>query len=824
MCALWLAFIALQSSAQRTRIEGRVTDGTTLEPLPFVTVAFQGGNVGTVTDTLGYFTLETGRAFDSLVVSLVGYHKQVLPVAGGTTEYIDVELFASAIQMDMFTVRPGENPAFAVLRKVIARKEENRPEHLSAYRMEAYHRVRFDLNNFTDKIKRNVLLRPFDYLWDYGDTTTDGVRYLPILLTESSEEHYYRRDPPARKQVVKGRRVVKFFKAPRISAFVEDMYVDPDLYQNYVELLEHPFPSPINDHYRRNYDYLLTDSGLVLNGRTCYHITFKPKGRSDVAFTGDMYIDEATYALVQADLAFSIEANINFVRNYWIRQNYGRVDDRQWFLLKSQVLADFTVVENSAEMTGFYGRKTTEFRNIRMDEPLSDRFYAGVDAVVIEDGALERDSAFWQAARGDTLALTPEEKGVEEMVGRMNTDPRWVRLMNLGKMVGSGWLPWGPVDLGHVFTFYSFNRVEGPRFKLGLRTNERFSKRIVLGGHVAYGLWDERFKGGGDVLLHLARAGSKRWSVGANYRYDLVQQGRTGNMIPLDHILTSAIRISGREQRMLVDDRKAYAERQWCTGFTTRVGVYRKEQMALGGLFQERRAEGDTVAVAGYTSAGAELVVRYAWGAKNLPGSFHEVDRSLYFLKYPMVTFELVTGFKDLWGGQFDLRSYKLKMEHQVRMNKAGFLNILAEGGAIDGSVPYPLLHTPDGNPLVLNDNHAFNTMNYLEFVSDRYVSLQLEHHFEGLLLNKVPWLRRLKLREFLLAKGYYGTWSEADRTGPYLLGEGMRTLDRPYTEVGFGIENILKLARVDFLWRLDHLDGPKVLPFVVKPSFYLRF
>ena len=121
------------------------------------------------------------------------------------------------------------------------------------------------------------------------------------------------------------------------------------------------------------------------------------------------------------------------------RQNYGRVDDRQWFLLKSQVLADFTVVENSAEMTGFYGRKTTEFRNIRMDVPLSDRFYAGVDAVVIEDGALERDSAFWQAARGDTLALTPEEKGVEEMVGRMNTDPRWVRLMNLGKMVGSGW-------------------------------------------------------------------------------------------------------------------------------------------------------------------------------------------------------------------------------------------------------------------------------------------------------------------------------------------------------------------------------------------------
>lgn len=809
--------------AQRTRIYGRVLDAATAQPLPFAVAVFKGSNVGADADSSGRFILETSRSFDSLEVSMFGYRTQVLSVSVGVTEEMDVELEPNATELGTaVVVRPDENAAFRILREVIAHKPDNRPARLNAYEYGLYHRVRFDLNQFTEKAKRNLFLRPFDYIWDYADTTAEGVNYLPMLLTESSEERFYRKEPLARKEVVHGRRTVKFFKAPRITEFVEDMYIDPDIYENYVLILDHAFPSPINDHYRRNYDHKLYDSTYVVDGYPCYRIDFKPKGRSDVAFTGTIYIHDSTFAVVQVDLAFSIEANINFVRNYWLRYNYQWVDSAQWFLRKSQVLADFTVVENSKEMTGFFGRKTTEVRDIVMDRPRDDDFYAGIDPVVMDAQALERDSTWWQLARRDPL--TQEEKGLEEMVGRMNNDPKWKRIVSASKVVAEGWLPAGPVDIGNVFTFYSFNTTEGNRVKLGSRTNDRFSKRVELSGYGAYGFDDQRWKGGAEGQWHFAVQHSKRWSLGARYRNDLVQQGRSPYMIALDHVLTSPIRIAGAERRMLVEESEGWLEREWFTGFTSRAGVYRTQMAPLGYDFRRTTTEGDTVNLGNVASAGAKLVMRFAWGAKKLPADFHDADRTLFFLKYPMITVEVTSGIKGFLDGGFDHQSYKVKVEHQLRANKWGYLNILAEAGIIEGEVPYPLLHSPEANPLLLNDDHAFNLMNYLEFAADEYAALQLEHHFEGLFLNKIPFVRRLKLREFIVGKVFYGALRNTNVNGPYLLGDGMAPLDHPYTEAGFGIENILKIARVDFIWRLDHLGGENVLPFIVKPSFYLRF
>lgn len=207
-----------------------------------------------------------------------------------------------------------------------------------------------------------------------------------------------------------------------------------------------------------------------------------------------------------------------------------------------------------------------------------------------------------------------------------------------------------------------------------------------------------------------------------------------------------------------------------------------------------------------------------------MPADLNDANRRLFFLKYPMVTFEYQGGMKGFLAGDYDHHLYTLRLEHQLRANKWGYLNIIAEGGTVQGQVPYPLLHTPGGNPLLLNDDHAFNLINYLEFVSDEHVTLMLEHHFEGFFLNKVPLLRKLKLREFIIGKAFYGTLRAENSAGPYRLNEGTGALATPYYEFGFGIENILKLARVDFIWRTDHLGADDVLPFIVKPSFYLRF
>jgi hypothetical protein len=233
----------------------------------------------------------------------------------------------------------------------------------------------------------------------------------------------------------------------------------------------------------------------------------------------------------------------------------------------------------------------------------------------------------------------------------------------------------------------------------------------------------------------------------------------------------------------------------------------------------------DTSNLANILSAGLRFNFRFAWGETDMYATFGSDGKRLFFDKYPAISVEVLTGFKGLWGAQFDYQHYKLKLEYQLRANKWGYLNILGEGGIINGNVPFPLLHTPNANPLLLNDDHSFNLMNYIEFISDRYVSLHLEHHFEGLLFNKIPGVRKLKLREFVFGKIYSGWLSDQNQNGEYLLPKTTQlNMGYPYAEVGFGIENILKIARIDFTWRINYMDNSNALQFIVKPSFYFRF
>lgn len=821
---LSVLFSSTTVSAQKvTKIFGNVTDASTKQPIPFANVVFTRTSIGTLTDTTGSFVLETKRKVDSLSVSLIGYRTQTITVNRGVTEEIEILLSPNSYELDMVEVRPGENPAFKILRKVIANKPENTPESLDAYKYEAYHRVQFDLNNFTEKIKKNLFLRPFDYMWENTDTTEDGINYLPMLLTESSEEHYFRKKPRVKKEVVKGRRTFKFFQAPKIMEFVQDMYIDPNIYDNYVVILDRSFPSPINDYYKRNYNFVL-DSGIhVIDNHPSHHIYFKPKGKSDVAFTGDMYIDTASYAVVQVDLEFSVEANINFVRNYWIQQQYSFVDSTQWFLTKSRVIGDFTVIENAKDMTGFFGKKTTEIREIKINQPEKPSFYSTIDPIIIEDSAYVRDDAFWTQARRDTF--TTEQQNLVKMIDRMNNDPKWKLLIGGLKLLADGWIPFRQIDIGNVFTFYSWNPIEESRVKLGFRTNNKFSDQVKLAGYLAYGIGDNRFKGGGEASFIFPGKLTRRWMLGISYRNDLFQQGRSPHLVPLDHVITSFGPISGKQKRTMLENYTAYIERQWFTGLSSRLSLFQDNFSPLNAPFRKTTENTlDTTNVERVSTAGFKLNLNFGWGENNLPATFEQLNAPFFFRKYPLVSFEVAVGIKDFLNSQFNYQHYKLKLEYQLRANKAGYLNILAEGGIINGNLPYQLLHVPNGNPLLFNDDRGFNLMNYMEFVSDRYVSLQLEHHFNGLLFNLIPGVRKAKLRSLLIAKLYYGTLTNANQNGNYLLANEMEVLQYPYLEVGFGIENILKISRIDFTWRLTQRDNSNTLGFIVKPSFYFRF
>ncbi|MCX6274302.1 MAG: DUF5686 family protein [Bacteroidetes bacterium] len=818
---LLFQFVSVFAFAQTLKITGRIIDGETREVIPFSNVILKSTLTGTMADSAGNFRLTIAGRRDTLVVSALGYIDDTIAVSPLTDQLLTIPLEPNAFHLTEVTVKMGENPAFEILRRVIANKPINNPDEKESYEYEVYHKVEFDLNNFTDKIKRNIFLRSFSFIFDNTDTTSDSIPYLPILFNESLSDFYYRKNPPSLKEVVKGRRAVGL-KGPKIVQFAQDMYLTPNIYNDYVLILDKNFPSPLSDNYKSNYKFMLLDS-LQFKGSRCYHISFHPKIKADVAFTGDMYIDDLTYAVKQIDLSFSIAANVNFVRNYWIRQEYGIVDGSHNMMTKSRVIADFTVAENSKEMTGFFGRKTSDYRNYKVNQPHEDKFYAGHDRVTFNDSAATRTETYWNDARGDSL--TKQEQGVFDMIDTLEKVPKFVLLKNSVNAFTTGWIPFGQLDLGDFYSFYSYNKVEEHRIKFGLRGRHLANEKVDFKTYLAYGLGDKRTKYLAEASYILSRHQSKRNTIGGSIRYDAVQPGRSSNILQLDNVFTSFISTAPLEFRSLVKETGGWFERQWFTGFSTRIGVKESEWKPFGDYHYRALNElSSPDTIQHFTLSGIEFSARFAFGERNLSAKFGEGTEGLFFPKYPVISFNYFHGMKDFLNGTFSTEKIKLRIEEKLRMRKLGYMLVRVEGGKTTGTLPWVFLETPIANQLVLNDETAFNLMNYMEFVSDQYASGMIEQHFEGLLFNRIPLIKKLKWREFIFAKMYAGTLSDANNQGKYLFPEAVGQLNEPYVEVGFGIENIFKISRVDFTWRLNYTDKPDVYYFIAKPSFQFKF
>jgi len=479
-------------------------------------------------------------------------------------------------------------------------------------------------------------------------------------------------------------------------------------------------------------------------------------------------------------------------------------------------------VENDADMTGFFGRKLSVVSGVVLDAPRSDEHYRVPPPDPEVDSAYHRDGRFWESVRPE--AFGEEEERVVAMVDRMNADPRWRRREGALHMIAEGWLPVGTVDVGNVYTFFSTNSLEGVRGKLGFRTTERLSAAWGGSGHVAYGLGDARAKGALSLWWRPRSASGHRvLGGGLDLWDDLVQSGRSPSLLPLDHVLAGFVRLSGSDPRWYRRLVEGYAERRGPAGLSLRLGVF--TERTADGLGPFPVVEGpDTLGLASVDVAGTRIGLRWSPGTMGRNAAFDDLRKGLFTPRLPEVTLEATIGVNGFLDGSVDLVRLRLRLDHRQRLARWGYLDVLAEGGMLSGDVAYPLLFHPNSDPFLFYDVRSFNLMNFLEFTADRYAALHMEHHLEGFLLNRVPLLRRIKLREVLVARVLVGTLRDANRNGPVPLPVGLDAPRGPYVELGFGLENILKVARVDLVWRLSELDDADVLPFVVKPSFYFKF
>jgi hypothetical protein len=818
VCGLWF-----QVFGQKTLVFGRIVEANSGSPVSYATIAFKGSTEGVYSDEVGNYFLESSGKQDTVTIAALGYNDTSFTITPGIRQEVNIRLTSAEYNLDEVVVRAGENPAFEILRKVIENKKYNDPEQFQTYQYTSYNKVQFDLNNFTDRIKKDLVFKQFPFIWEYQDTMPNGVRYLPFLFKENVREHYYRKNPTAYKEYITAKRDVQFFRGPKIEAFIKELYLNPNVYENFVVILQKSFPSPINDNFQRYYKYYLTDTLVTLDGLPCHHIRFLPKGKSDVAFTGDMYIHDSTFAVKRIDLNFSIEANINFLRSFYLRIDYEWVNQQKWFAKALKVLADFTVLENSEEMTGFFGKRYSEFKDIRLDEPISNDKFAPVETVIETDNMENRDTNFWLEERVDTLS--DEELGIFEMVDTIQNNRRFKIIKKLFTVSATGWLPFKNFELGHMLTLISYNNIEGARPKIGIRTPIKSNLPFRGEAYVAYGIKDERFKYYTQFDYFLKKDFGKHTAVGFTVQEDVDQVGLSYNAARIDNIMTFFLRTAEFDNRTFLKAQSLYIEQQWFLGFVTRLGLYAENVRPFGNYnFFKKNNLGEQEVVPSFNMGGIKLSGRFAFGQTNINAKFYDAGTQFWMLKYPTVSFEYANGIKGFLNSDFDYHALRLRVEHQQKLNRWGYLKYIVEGGKIWGEVPYLYLGIPFGTQSIIADDAAFNMMNFLEFVGDEYVSIHLEHHFEGLIFNKIPLIRKLKLRSFVFGKAFIGKVSAKNDQATYLYPENLYSIREPYYEVGFGIENILKLGRVDFIWRLNYKDHPDTYDFLPKPSFQLRF
>lgn len=802
--------------AQVTKIMGIVKDTQTGEPIPFANVYFLGTTIGVTSDFEGEFSLETKNPSDTLVVSCMGYESQYTQIHKGQFQNVEFLLNSQNLNLPEVVIHAGENPADILLRKVIKNKEKNREGGYQASQYEVYSKIEIDANNISDKFQERRIFKPFRFIFDYIDTSTvNGKTYLPIFLSETISDVFIRKKPKSEKEVIKAAKV-SGIENESLLQFLGNTFQQYNVYDNYISVFQKNFVSPIANFGLNHYRYYLIDSSY-LSDKWCYKIMFKPRRKQELTFTGHFWVNDTTYAIKSFEIKIADDANLNYINDIVIAQEYEQIDGKYWMVTVDKWIGDFNIFDDNYTALGSFAKKTTTYRDFVFDEPKDDKFYSLPTAVIVSEKAYEKDVDFWDANRHDSL--TKDERTIYYMVDTLSELPAFKTWVDIVETVVTGYYRMNKVEFGPYASTLSFNAVEGARFRIGGRTTAKFHEQIRLEGHLAYGTLDKKFKYGLGFLYLPSK--NPRRAFGGSYRYEIEQLGNSPNAFRDDFLFAALFRRNPADKLSMTNEYKFYYEHEWFQGLSNKLNFMYKEIIPLGqDAVQVYNELGDLVTLESIPFSEVSIETRFAHREKSILGDF---DKFTLGSKYPIIGFQYSYGIPDLFGSQYQYHKIQFGIKHWFNVMNIGWSKYIIETGKIWGTLPFPLLTLHPGNESFIFDEYAFNLMNFFEFISDQYVSVYYTHHFDGFFLNHIPLMRKLKWREVGFVKGVIGNMSTQNKEYNELPSIS-HTLEKPYLEAGVGIENIFKVFRIDGIWRLSHYDNQEVKKFAIFGSFYFAF
>ncbi len=820
----------LLSIIGQTTIEGHVTDAQTLEPVVFANVLFQGTNKGTITDFNGFFSISGNPATDSLIISFVGYETKTVRIKKDTVQFIEIQLNPATYALEEVVVRPGENPAHIILRKVWANRKFNHIEKLSSYQYENYSRSTVFLRKFGYKSDNESFFKPFAKTFNENAVSTgeEAIPALPSYITESLSDVYFLNSPKREYTYIKAMNTegLAFDNTGMVSQLVtkQENFYFPD---NTVSLIDKSFISPLSRMGLFYYKYYLMDSGFIDGRYYCYEIKIVPRREEDPVFRGTMWINDTTFALKRISVEVGKKAELNFIQRIKIQQDYEQADSGAWFAVKTRFMADGANI---------FVTNYSEKSKIKVNQYHDPGFYASDMKVSYK--ALDYDDDFWENRRENSYERL-DSLAVQRISSLKKTKGIRITALLVEAAI-KGYYNFGRFEAGPYLFLYNFNDIEGSRLRLGGRTNIDFSKHWILEGYLAYGMRDASFKGSLQAEYFLSK---ERWhKIGAQFRDDIENAGSVDEFYTQNSFLTFATTFGGSDKMARSRIWRVWMETDLLRNIHVKAVFSNKtfQPLSTDFYFAYYRDEEKTILADNYITSELALIFRYQ------PKSTYVLDGNrrfpVNFNKSPVFSFEYYKGFKGFIRGDFDYHKVSAGIYHNFTAGGAGTMIYDLSFTKVFTALPFPLLITLAGNQSFFRANRTYNLMNYGEFVLDEAIELFYAWHMDGLIINRLPLIRKLDWRTVITAhaafgdfnekyNGYYnrdlnpkGILSDISIDGHPATPFYSLTYSMPYAELSYGIENIFKFFRVDLIQRLTYLDHPGVHQFAVKISGVFRF
>lgn len=816
---IFLLFFTTWTYAQETRVSGKVIDASSGDPVPFANVVFKGTTIGSTTDFDGNFTIKTYSPTDSIVASYIGYVVKAKAVQKGVSQVINFQLIEDVISLQEVVIMAGENPAWSILRNVVKNKKENDKRKLSAYEYDTYTKIEIDVDNLSEKFRERKMVKKITQVLDSVERIAgeDGKPILPLFITESVSKIYYRDNPSLKTEHILKTKIngIGVEDGSTVTQLVGSSFQEYNFYQNWLNIVSKEFVSPIADGWRLYYEYDLTDS-LYIGDEFCYRLDFYPKSPQDLAFTGTMWISKEGYGLKQIDANIGKQANLNFVEKIRLQQELQRTESGAWLPSKNRVLID--VSEVSKNSAGMLAKFYTSNKNFVVNQPYDLSFYER-SIQIAEDARMFEEDIYWDTLRHEPLSET--EKSVYKMIDTLRNIPIVRTYTDIFKVIVDGYYNLGKVEVGPYLGLMAWNTLEGFRLQAGLKTNYQFSKKWIFKVQGAYGFDDERFKYFASAQNILSK---QRWTtLTFQVRRDLARLGVDDESLADNPIFLTSTRWGNFRRGYYSDEYLVGFQRELFRGYSQKISFkhWTYDPTFNFGYYQNPSDVSSPVLDV-FRSSEVSIESRYARDEVFLQNDNERF--SLGTNRSPEITLKYTHGFSGVFDSEFDYDRLRLTIKKRMKAGPLGVGKLTFSSEYVFNTIPYPLLTLHLGNQSPFYSTVTYNLMDFGEFVSDHYASVQYRHYFEGFLLNRIPLMNKLKWRLLATSNVIFGGMRQSNRdliaqltpTGEAALPIGFFKEGKPYIELGYGVENIFKIFRIDFVHRVSYLDNPDARKFGV--------